>query len=67
MAFGARAWAEWFAILSGAVYLPIEIYKLVHHATALKAAIFLINMGIVGYVAYVRLIGLSGSRFPRST
>jgi uncharacterized membrane protein (DUF2068 family) len=53
----ARAWAEWFAILSGAIYLPFEIYALVVHATALKAVILLINAGIVGYVVYVRLIG----------
>jgi uncharacterized membrane protein (DUF2068 family) len=51
-----RAWAEWLAILSGAIYLPIEIYELVHHATALKAAILLTNAGIVGYVCYVRLV-----------
>ena len=53
----ARVWAEWFAILSGAIYLPIEIYALIHHATALKAVVLLINVGIVGYVCYVRLLG----------
>jgi uncharacterized membrane protein (DUF2068 family) len=52
----ARVWAEWFAILSGAIYLPIEIYALIHHATALKAVVLLINVGIVGYVCYVRLL-----------
>jgi uncharacterized membrane protein (DUF2068 family) len=51
----ARVWAEWFAILSGAIYLPIEIYELIRHATALKAIVLLINVGIVGYVSYVRL------------
>lgn len=52
----ARAWAEWFAILSGAVYLPIEIYELIHHATAPKAVVLLVNVGIVGYVCYIRLV-----------
>ena len=52
----ARVWAEWFAILSGAIYLPIEIYALIHHATALKAVVLLINVGIVGYVCYVLLL-----------
>lgn len=52
----ARAWAQWFAILSGAIYLPIEIYALIHHATALKAVVLLINVGIVGYVCYVLLL-----------
>jgi uncharacterized membrane protein (DUF2068 family) len=63
----ARAWAEWFAILSGALYLPIEVYALVHHATALKALMLLINVGIVAYVGYVRLVGPSGSHLPRSS
>lgn len=52
----ARAWAEWFAILSGAVYLPIEIYELIHRATAPKAVVLLVNVGIVGYVCYIRLV-----------
>ncbi len=58
----ARAWAEWFAIASGAIYLPFEIQALVHHASALKAAVLLINVGIVAYVSYVRLSGPSESR-----
>jgi uncharacterized membrane protein (DUF2068 family) len=53
----ARVWAEWFAILSGAIYLPIEIYEIVHHATALKAVVFLANGAIVAYVSCVRLAG----------
>ncbi len=52
----ARAWAEWFAILSGAIYLPIEVFELIHRATALKAAILLINTGILGYLGYLRLV-----------
>jgi uncharacterized membrane protein (DUF2068 family) len=52
----ARGWAEWFAIVSGAIYLPLEIYELVHHATALKAVLLLANAGIVGYVGYLRWV-----------
>jgi uncharacterized membrane protein (DUF2068 family) len=51
-----RTWAQWFAILSGGIYLPIEIYALVEHATALRAVVLLINVGVVGYVCYVRLV-----------
>ena len=53
----ARTWAQWFAILSGGIYLPIEVYALVHDATALRAVVLLINVGVVGYVCYVRLAG----------
>ncbi len=52
----ARAWAEWFAILAGGLYLPVELYELARHATVLKAAVLLVNLGIVGYVGYVRLM-----------
>ena len=50
-----RGWAEWFAIVSGGIYLPVEIYELVRHPTPVKAAIFVTNVAIVLYVAYVRL------------
>lgn len=47
-----KAWAEWFAIISGAIYLPVEIAGLIKHATFLKAGVFLVNAGIVGYLVY---------------
>ena len=48
-----KTWAEWFAIISGAVYLPLEVFGLIKHATFLKAGVFLVNAGIVGYLVYV--------------
>ncbi len=52
----ARAWAEWFAILSGTIYLPVEIDALVQHVSALRLGILLSNLGIVLYVGWVKLI-----------
>jgi len=49
-----RAWAEWLAIISGGIYLPLELYELIEHATAVKAAVFIVNVGIVAYLVYVR-------------
>jgi len=49
-----RAWAEWFAILSGGIYLPLELYELIHHPTVVKAVILVINAGIVAYLVYFR-------------
>jgi uncharacterized membrane protein (DUF2068 family) len=46
-------WAEWFALLSGCLYLPWELYALTHHATALKWGIFGINLIIVLYLAWL--------------
>jgi uncharacterized membrane protein (DUF2068 family) len=49
-----RVWAEWLAILSGLIYLPFEIHGLLHKSTAFRWSVLLINLGLVGYVAYVR-------------
>ena len=49
-----RAWAEWFAIVSGGVYLPFELYELVRHPTIVKAVILLLNLAIVAYLLHVR-------------
>ncbi|MGE5240530.1 MAG: DUF2127 domain-containing protein [Bacteroidota bacterium] len=49
-----RAWAEWLAIISGGVYLPVELYELIEKATVVKASVFIVNAGIVAYLIYVR-------------
>jgi uncharacterized membrane protein (DUF2068 family) len=49
-----RIWAEWLAIISGAIYLPFEVRALVRHPTAVHWAVLLINIVIVLYIAYVR-------------
>ena len=49
-----RGWAEWFAIVSGGVYLPLEFYELIHHATVVKAAVLVVNAVIVAYLVYFR-------------
>ena len=49
-----RAWAEWLAIVSGGIYLPLELYELIERVTVVKAAVFLVNAGIVAYLVYVR-------------
>lgn len=49
-----RAWAEWFAIISGSIYLPLEIYEIFKKPDILRVSIFLINLAIVLYLIYVR-------------
>ena len=53
--WGMKAWAEWFAICSGAIYLPIEAYKLFERATWIKGMVLLVNAAIVAYMIRVRL------------
>jgi uncharacterized membrane protein (DUF2068 family) len=50
----ARIWAEWFALLSGLVYLPVEIYELLRRATAPKWILLALNVFIVLYLAHLR-------------
>lgn len=45
-----RAWAEWLAIFSGALYIPVEIYELIDKPTLARAAILISNIAIVVYL-----------------
>ncbi len=52
-AFGlwrGREWAQWFALLSGALYLPGELYSLLRHPRPLKWAVVAANALIVLYM-----------------
>jgi uncharacterized membrane protein (DUF2068 family) len=49
-----RVWAEWFALLSGSLYLPWEIYEVVDHPTRFRWVVFAVNVIIVLYMAWVR-------------
>lgn len=49
-----RVWAEWFALLSGALYLPFEIAKVAERATWERVGVLVINVIIVLYMAYIR-------------
>jgi uncharacterized membrane protein (DUF2068 family) len=50
-----RVWAEWFALLSGCLYLPWEFTKLVEHISLVHVGLLLVNLAIVLYMAYVRV------------
>lgn len=49
-----KAWAEWFAIVSGALYIPIEVFELFKHPTPIRAIVLILNLGIVAYLLYFR-------------
>ena len=46
-----RRWAEWFALVAGGLYLPVEIYELVHRVTWVRVGVFGTNVAIVVYMA----------------
>lgn len=43
-------WIEWFAFLSGAIYLPFEIYEIILNMSSVAIAMFLINIVVVWYI-----------------
>ncbi|MGO9518766.1 MAG: DUF2127 domain-containing protein [Candidatus Korobacteraceae bacterium] len=49
-----RAWAEWLAIVSGCIYIPFEVYKVVRRPNELHLAILGINILVVLYIGWVR-------------
>ena len=50
-----RRWAEWFGFLSGAIYLPLEIYELAKKVTWARVTVFTVNVVIVLYLLYILL------------
>lgn len=50
-----RIWAEWLAIVSCSLFLPIEILRLARRATAFNLAFFLTNLLILAYIVYLRV------------
>ena len=57
-----RAWGEWLAIVSGCVYLPFEIYKVIRRSNQLHWAVLGINILVVLYIAWVRWDEIAAAR-----
>ena len=45
-----RLWALWFAIASGALFLPMEMYELTENFTVVRIVILLMNTLLVFYL-----------------
>src|SRR5438270_3952424 len=50
-----REWAEWFALLSGAMYLPWEVLSIIRHSMPLKWVVLILNLLIVLYMLTLRV------------
>ena len=48
-----RVWAEWLAVVSGMIYLPIEIYEVCVKVSFVSVFALVANIIVVGVVAYV--------------
>jgi len=48
-----KKWSEWFALVSGGIYLPIELYELSKGFTWIKIGFVSINLIVVIYMAFM--------------
>jgi uncharacterized membrane protein (DUF2068 family) len=61
-----RVWAEWLAIVSGCLYIPFEVYKLIRHPNQLHVVVLSINILVVLYIAWVRWDEIKAARAAMS-
>lgn len=47
-----RSWGQWIAAVSGAIYVPVEIYELMRSVTWIKVSALLLNVAVVVYMCY---------------
>jgi uncharacterized membrane protein (DUF2068 family) len=50
-----RVWAEWFALLSGALYLPVELLKVAERASWERIGVLAVNLVILLYMLEIRI------------
>ena len=48
-----RVWGEWLAVVSGTIYLPIEIYGVYVKVSFVSVFALVANIVVVGVIAYV--------------
>ena len=55
-----RRWAEWFGVLTGGLYIPVEIYEVTLGVTWPKVTVLLVNCVVVVYL--ILAMSRSGKR-----
>ena len=48
-----KQWAEWFAVLTGGMYIPVELFEVIRKTTWPRVTVLSVNVGIVAYLAYI--------------
>jgi uncharacterized membrane protein (DUF2068 family) len=47
-----RRWAEYLTVIATGVLIPYEAYEVIHKVTLFKVGALLLNVAVVGYLAY---------------
>ena len=48
-----RKWAEWFGVVTGGMYIPVEIYEVTRGASWPKITLLAVNIGVVTYLLFI--------------
>jgi uncharacterized membrane protein (DUF2068 family) len=56
-----KRWAEYLTLIATALFIPLEVYEIVHKGSPLKVIALIVNIAIVVYLLYAkRLFGIRG-------
>jgi uncharacterized membrane protein (DUF2068 family) len=47
-----KRWGEWLTVIITGSLVPVEIYEIYRHPSAVKVAVLVINLGILGYLIH---------------
>jgi len=47
-----KRWAEWFTVVITSSLVPLEVYEIYRHPTAIKILVLVLNIAIVAYLLY---------------
>jgi uncharacterized membrane protein (DUF2068 family) len=47
-----RRWAEYLTVIATGILIPYEAYEVIHRPTLFKVGALLLNVAVVGYLAY---------------
>jgi uncharacterized membrane protein (DUF2068 family) len=47
-----RRWAEYLTVIATGIAIPYEAYEVIHRITLFKVGALLLNLAVVGYLAY---------------
>ena len=47
-----RRWAEYLTVIATGILIPYESYEVIRHVTLFKVGALLLNLAVVGYLAY---------------
>jgi len=51
-----RTWAEWVALVSGTLLLPLEIRELLRGLTVFRCGLLIANLAVVAFMLYIILV-----------